>query len=129
MDPAGKAVKSVNPLKLAESPAKGRGKPKLDEEKLKKACKDFEAIFINKMIKNMRATVPKSSLLDGGTQQEIYQSLFDEELSKSLAGKGGMGLGKILQRHLSPRVPQPKGDTAAPDRETMNLPVRNPEKE
>jgi peptidoglycan hydrolase FlgJ len=119
-----KAGNAANPSRVASLPNEGREKPKLDEEKLKKACKDFEAIFIHKMIKNMRATVPKSTLLGGGSEQEIYLSMFDEELSKSLAAKGGVGLGKILQRNLSQKVPRQKGDEAGGKAEIESLPVR-----
>jgi flagellar protein FlgJ len=52
------------------------------------------------MLKVMRQTIPKSGLLDGGSQQDTYLSLFDEELSKSMAKRGGIGLGKILYQNV-----------------------------
>jgi flagellar protein FlgJ len=79
---------------------KGAGVKKIDEEKLKKACGDFEGIFISQMLKEMRKSIPKTGLLDGGGQQDMYLSLFDEELSKSLAKRGGIGLGKILYQNI-----------------------------
>jgi peptidoglycan hydrolase FlgJ len=129
MDNDWKAVNAATPPRMTALPNEGREKPKLDEEKLKKACKDFEAIFINKLIKNMRATVPKSALLDGGSQKEVYLSMFDEELSKNLAAKGGIGLGKILQRNLSQRVPPPKGDEAGANTGLKSFPPKNPKGE
>jgi Rod binding domain-containing protein len=76
---------------------------RVDAEKLKKACSDFESIFITKLLKTMRQTVPRSGLFGAGTAQEMYQSLFDEEISKSLARHGGIGLGDMLFRSLSPK--------------------------
>jgi len=79
----------------------GPGVQKIDEGKLKKVCEDFESIFISQMLKVMRKSVPKSGLLDGGSQQDTYLSLFDEELSKSMAKRGGIGLGKILYQNIT----------------------------
>ena len=83
--------------------SKGQGKKKIDEGKLKKACRDFEAIFIQQMLKAMRQTVQESDLFGKGSEKETFQSLFDEEWSKSLAQQGGIGIGKMLYRQvLSP---------------------------
>ena len=90
----------MNPSSIPESEAKGPGVKKIDEGKLKKACGDFESIFISQMLKEMRKSIPKSGLLDGGSQQDAYLSLFDEELSKSMAKRGGIGLGKILYQNI-----------------------------
>ena len=128
MDHAGKAVKAVNLSGLMESPTQGRKTPKLDEEKLKKTCRDFEAIFIHKLLKDMRATVPQSGLLDGGSQQELYRSMFDEEFSKNLAAKGGVGLGKILYRNLSRPKPDLQGDSLG-EKEWKPLPPRRQREE
>ena len=128
MDHAGKAVKAVNLSGLMESPTQGRKTPKLDEEKLKKTCRDFEAIFIHKLLKDMRATVPQSGLLDGGSQQELYRSMFDEEFSKNLAAKGGVGLGKILYRNLSQPRPDLQGDSPG-EKEWKPLPPRRQREE
>jgi len=63
-------------------------------------CKEFESLFLNYLLKEMRATVPKSSLLDGGQAEQIYTSMFDEQLSQELAQHGGIGLAQIIQRSL-----------------------------
>ena len=93
-------IQPVNPSSTPAPTGKGSGVKEIDEGKLKKACEDFESIFISQLLKVMRQTIPKSGLLDGGSQQDAYLSLFDEELSKSLAKKGGIGLGKILYQNI-----------------------------
>ena len=85
------------------SPGKKPGTRKLDEEKLRKACQEFEAIFMTKLMKTMRQSGPRSGLFEKGGQQEIYQSLFDEEIGKSLAKRGGIGLGQMLYRNMTPQ--------------------------
>ena len=62
-------------LRSRVQPEKG-----LDEAKLKKACQDFEAVFIGQIWKQMRSSVPKEGLLHS-KEEESYLSMFDQELS------------------------------------------------
>jgi flagellar protein FlgJ len=73
---------------------------KVDEEKLKKACMDFESLFIYQVLKSMQETVPKSGLLGEGPEKGIFESLFGQEWSKALAHQGGLGLGKMLYKQM-----------------------------
>jgi flagellar protein FlgJ len=70
------------------------------EPELKTACEDMEALFIHHMLSEMRKTVDKSGLMDGGRSEEIYTSLMDAELAKEMARSGGLGLATILQEQL-----------------------------
>ena len=98
-------------LKLpAQSPLPGEGRKRLDEERLKKACVDFEAIFIQQILKSMRQTVLRSDLFGKGTERDILESLLDQEWSKGLARRG-MGLGKVLYQQL-----ERQGKVNRPDR-------------
>jgi flagellar protein FlgJ len=63
-------------------------------------CKEFESLFLNYLLKEMRATVPKSGPFGGGQAEQIYTSMFDEQLSRKLAQHGGIGLAQIIQRSL-----------------------------
>ncbi len=67
---------------------------------LKKAITDFEAIFINQMLKSMRSTIVKSGLIDESNSEKIYTSLMDAELSKFIAADSGIGLYKVLASQL-----------------------------
>jgi len=78
----------------------GQGDKRIDEERLKKACSDFESIFIHQVLKSMRQTVPQTGFFGEGPEKEIFQSFFDQELSKSLAQQGGLGLGNRLYRQM-----------------------------
>ena len=72
--------------------------PSLEQRKnkLKKACKDFEAVFTYQMLKSMRRTVHKCDLFHGGQGEEIYESLMDMELSKQMADLGPGSLSRML---------------------------------
>ncbi|MDP2690710.1 MAG: rod-binding protein [Deltaproteobacteria bacterium] len=81
-------------------PSAGAGKGKETPAEMKKALQDFEAIFINQMLKVMRESVGKGDLFHGGSGEEVYSSLFDMELSKVISGSGGIGLGEMLMKQL-----------------------------
>lgn len=110
----------VQPL-LTEISGRG-GAAKNTPAELKKAVTEFEALFLNQMLKVMRDTVVKSDLFHGGSGEEIYNSLFDTELSGQMAKGGGIGLGKVLlsqfERNIGP-VPDAKD---APARDTWEGP-------
>ena len=100
------------------------GGKKIDEAKLKKACEDFEALFINQLLQSMRRTVLKSKFLEDAPGKEVYQSLFDREISKKMAQKGALGVGKIIYRkvmeHEKARVARPSGGLQMPDSGALN---------
>ena len=103
------------PLPLPSVP----GGKKIDEAKLKKASEDFEALFINQLMQSMRRTVLKSKFLADAPGKEVYQSLFDRELSKKMAQKGALGVGKIIYRkvleHEKARMLHPPGGLQMPE--------------
>ena len=96
--------------------------PKNTPEELKKAATDFEALFLNQMLKVMRDTVVKSDLFHGGSGEEIYNSLFDTELSGQMAKGGGIGLGKILLGQLEKNMDLTPGTRGTPAKETWEGP-------
>ena len=48
----------------------------------------------------MRQTIPQSGLSGPGAGKEVYQSLMDQELSKSMAKKGGLRIGEMVYRQM-----------------------------
>ena len=74
-----------------------------DDQQLKKVCKDFESIILNMMYKQMKATIPKSDLIEKSTATEIYESMLDDKLVEEAAKNGGIGLADMLYKQLSSR--------------------------
>ena len=70
-------------------------------EKLKKACKDFESIFISYMLKTMHKTTEDSGLFGPGLGGDIYQEIFDEKLADSMASSNQMKIGDMLFKSYS----------------------------
>ena len=74
---------------------------KIDSEKgIEKAARDFESVFLHKLLNAMRKTVPKSGLLDSFAS-DMYQSMMDEEIAKEMSTKKGMGMGEMIYNELS----------------------------
>jgi len=76
----------------------GRNNPQL-----RKACSELESLFIAYLLKEMRATIPKSDFINGGKAEEIYTSMLDSEMARELSSKGGIGLSSILLDQLGRR--------------------------
>ena len=68
------------------------------EENVRGAAEQFEALFIQMMLKSMRDTIPQSGLMDGQAT-EMYQSMLDQQWSQVMASRG-MGLADKLVAQL-----------------------------
>ena len=66
---------------------------------LKTAATQFEAMFINMMMKSMRDATPQDGVLDN-EQTKMFTSMLDQQMSQNLA-KRGVGLADVLIRQLS----------------------------
>lgn len=73
------------------------------EKQLRKVCKDFEAIFISKLWKGMKNTVPKEGYLHS-KQEEQYLSMFDREFAQNMAKAGGIGLADMIYEQMSEKL-------------------------
>jgi len=74
-------------------------------EALKTVAKQFEAIFMNMMLKSMRDATPKEGLFDN-EQSKMFTSMLDQQLSQNVASRG-LGLADVLVRQLSNTVNAP----------------------
>jgi len=69
-----------------------------DRAHLEAVCAEMESLFVNQLMTEMRKTVQKSGLIEGGMAEEIYTSMLDSELSREVAAAGGIGLAQQLMR-------------------------------
>jgi murein DD-endopeptidase MepM/ murein hydrolase activator NlpD len=68
---------------------------------LRKAAQEFESIFVAYLFKVMRETIdeaagPESS----GFGKAIYTELFDQEVSRTIASRGVLGIADLMMRRL-----------------------------
>lgn len=99
------------------------------EQALEEVATQFEAIFIQMMLKSMR----DASLADGifdSDQSDMYMSMFDQQISLDLSAKGAFGIADMMVKQLannraneiSPISMLPSPDTAsgAVDKASLN---------
>ena len=85
---------------LTETERARRSKSNKDTAKLDKACAEFEALLVQKLFQTMRASIPKSGLIDGGSAEEIYTAMLDQQVAQDMALQGGLGLSARMKAQI-----------------------------
>lgn len=81
-------------------------------ESRKAVARQFEALFLQTVLKTMRDAVPHDGMLDSD-QTRLYESMLDQQLSFVMATRGnGTGLAAMIEKQLArPSIdPQSLGD-------------------
>jgi flagellar protein FlgJ len=77
-----------------------------DPKALKAAAQQFEAMFMQMVLKSMRDATPREGMLDS-EQTRMYEQLLDQQLGQVLASRGSLGLSNMIEKQLGRR----DGDT------------------
>jgi peptidoglycan hydrolase FlgJ len=105
---------SADPASLDRIKLQAKNDP---EGAAKAAAQQFEALFLNMLLKSMRDTTSQDTLFDS-EQTRLYQSMLDQQIAQSMS-KRGIGLADAMVRQLINRnlaVPADRvsaGDPAA----------------
>ncbi len=98
-------VQGMNQLKLeAKQP---------NREALEKTARQFEALFLNMMLKSMREATPQEGMFDS-EQTRTFTAMLDQQLSQNLASRG-VGLAEVMVRQLSMALPPQEAAAALPE--------------
>lgn len=81
---------------------------------LQAAAKQFEALFLNMMLKSMRDATPQDGPFDS-EQTKLYQSMLDQQLAQTLAARGATGLAAMLEKQLGRGLPGSPGEAGTTD--------------
>jgi len=107
-------------------PSLGKGNQALgSHEQLKKAAIEFEAIFLQELLKNAH---PKNTrgIFGGGMGEEMFMDQLTQERARAMASSGGLGIAKLIEEELSNDLlkssPSPVDKTGA---ESLNLRLRH----
>lgn len=85
------------------------------DPKLRGVAGEFVSMFMNMVVKSMRANVPQNQEFHGDNGEKFFQDLLDAEYSKSLAGGSGYGLTDLVYESLLAKTrfgAPPAGDDA-----------------
>jgi flagellar protein FlgJ len=75
------------------------------KQALKQAAHQFEAVFMNMLMKSMRDSLPKDGALDSDTSR-TYTSMLDQQMAQKLSDKG-VGLADMIVKQLDKRTVDP----------------------
>ncbi len=74
-----------------------------EDQKIREAAQQFEALFVYQMMEKMRSTVPTNDFWGDSSGVKIFQSMLDEEMSNNISKAEGIGLAKMLYDQLKPK--------------------------
>tara|TARA_R110002073_G_scaffold56029_4_gene143046 strand:- start:1342 stop:2358 length:1017 start_codon:yes stop_codon:yes gene_type:complete len=90
-------TKSVDDIRLLARQDSDQG--------LKEVAQQFEALFMNMMLKSMREATSKDGMFDS-KQTEFYTQMLDQQMAQSLSSKG-LGLADMMVQQLSRSLVDP----------------------
>lgn len=67
---------------------------------MKNAARQFEAVFLQMVLKAMRDAAPAEGMFDS-EQSRLYQSMLDQQLAQTLSARGSTGLAALIEQQLS----------------------------
>jgi peptidoglycan hydrolase FlgJ len=82
-----------------------------DPNALRQVAQQFESLFAKMMLKSMRKAIGKDPIF-GSDQAEMYQGMFDDQLSLELTRGHGLGLADMLMKQLRGAAASPAASTA-----------------
>ncbi len=72
-----------------------------DAEGLSEAARQFEAYFVQTMLKEMRKTSGGEDGLFAGSEMETFHGLFDQEIAGRIAEGEGIGLARVIEKSMA----------------------------
>lgn len=77
-----------------------------DPEAVRESAQQFEALMIQRVMKEMRASAGDDGVF-GSSQMDTYYDMFDKQVAVDMAEKGGLGLADMLVRQLETAARNP----------------------
>lgn len=91
------AISPVDFVGMAALRAEARGGD--GQQPMKDAAQQFEALFVQMMLKSMRDAVPDGGLM-GGNSLEMYEEMHDQQIALDISRRGGLGLANMIEAQL-----------------------------
>ena len=70
-----------------------------DDAAIKKAAQQFEAMFLQMMMKSMRATVEKGGLFESQAS-ETFEQMYDQQIVMAMSERGSTGLAQMVEKFI-----------------------------
>jgi flagellar protein FlgJ len=90
----------------------------------RETAQQFEAMFLQMMMKTMRDAIPKSGLNESAAE-ETFQGMFDKEVSLAMAKRNSLGLADMLVKNMpDPNATQPSTAQMLHARQSKAMPLQ-----
>lgn len=73
---------------------------KAEDSRLRQACQEFESLFLNHLLSQMKKSIPKSDLFGQSKDHEMMEDILDTEYAKALSQANGIGLANVLYQQM-----------------------------
>ncbi|NMB01104.1 MAG: hypothetical protein GX971_06220 [Firmicutes bacterium] len=71
------------------------------QKALQDAAQQFEAIFLQLLMEEMRRTIPENDLFGDRKAEKMFQSMLDQEMSINSSQAQSVGLAKLIYEQMS----------------------------
>ena len=88
------------PLQARQPVIRERDERGEEESDLRKACAEFESIFVQYMLQSARKALPEEGVFGNRHESRIYKSMMDEQVARAVSKGRGVGLGELLYNKL-----------------------------
>ncbi|MBL8376939.1 MAG: flagellar assembly peptidoglycan hydrolase FlgJ [Burkholderiales bacterium] len=92
--------------------------PEGQRQAVRQAAAQFEAVFMNMLMKSMRESLPKDGLFESDAAQS-YTGMLDAQMAQKLSSRG-MGLADMIVKQLEKRTVDPASLPSMPRREVSS---------
>jgi Rod binding domain-containing protein len=71
-----------------------------DRRVIREKAEEFESQFLSQMMGHMFKDIATSGVFGGGHAEEVWRDFYVDEMAKSFANRGGIGLADTIERQL-----------------------------
>ena len=70
-----------------------------NDETIKETAKQFEAMFLQMMLKSMREAVPQGGLFDS-KETQTFEQMLDQQFALAMSERGSTGLSQMVEQFI-----------------------------
>ena len=72
----------------------------LNDKAARETAENFEAVFLSQMLRPMFDTLKTDGIMGGGKAEGMYRDMMVDEVGKSIAKSGGIGIADSIYREI-----------------------------
>lgn len=72
-----------------------------DDAAIRQFSQDFEALFVQRLMKEMRKSVPHSELMGNSMSMQWFEEMFDQAVAKEVAAENSIGMAQVIYEQLT----------------------------